>query len=138
MYGLIYYWNPDDFDKFPRSGEKLGRYLGVSKDKVQTVRFGVVPQQSKSPQENFVYIPRKTVRGVLPKEPSNPEFKYKFTNLDATIIAKCGDPVTQANTEEFIVDNIPIWDEAVSTTKPKDMEHVILEQDYAPIPAYSD
>ena len=58
--------------------------------------------------------------------------------MGAIIVAKCGNPVTQADVEEFIVENIPLGDEAVSTTKPKDLEHVILDQYNAPTPNHSD
>ena len=45
--------------------------------------------------------------------------------MDATIVSKCGGPVTQAEVEYFVVENIPFGDEAVSITKPKDLEHGI-------------
>ena len=57
--------------------------------------------------------------------------------MDATVVAKFGNPVTQADVEESIVENTPFVDEAVYTTKPRDPEHVIIEQDDAPPPENS-
>ena len=94
----------------------------------------IVPKQSESPHTNFVYIPRTTIRGVLLEYLSNPEFKEKLANMDATIVAKCSNLETKANVEEFVVGNIPFGDESLSTTNHKDPEHVMPEQDDAPTP----
>ena len=65
MYEPIYYWNPDEFDKFPCSDDKIGGYLSVAHYSGHAMLFWVVPQQIKLLQDNYVYIPRTMVRGLL-------------------------------------------------------------------------
>ena len=50
-----------------------------------------------------MYIPSTTIIEVLPEEIINHHFKEKLENMDATIFEKCGNPVTQADDEEFVV-----------------------------------
>ena len=95
--------------------------------------FCVGTHQSELPQANFVYVQRKIFRSVLSEELSTPEFKEKLSKIDATIVARCGNPVTEAKVE-CIMDNIPFGNEAVSTTRPKYPEHIIPDQDYVTIP----
>ena len=91
--------------------------------------FGLVQQQIDLWQANFVYMPKKTVIQVLTEDLSTPMFKEKLKNLDATIVAKCVDPVTQADIEWFVMENTPFGYEDVSTTNTKDPEHAIPDQD---------
>ena len=58
--------------------------------------------------------------------------------MDATIVAKCGYLVTQADVEECFVENIPFVDEAVSSTNPKEPERIMPYQDGVPTPEKSD
>ena len=57
-----------------------------------------------------MYIPRKTVRVVLPEERIKPETKENLQNLDTNIVEKCGNLVTRVDIEEFIVENIHFGD----------------------------
>ena len=50
----------------------------------------------------------KTAREALPEELSTPEFKEKLVKLDANTVENCGDPVTQANVEEFFVKKLSL------------------------------
>ena len=54
---------------------------------------------------------REKVIVVLTKDLRTTKFKDKLEKLDVTIVAKCGDPFTQAGVEEFVVDNILFGDE---------------------------
>ena len=51
-----------------------------------------------------------------------------------TIVSKCGEPVTQAGVEEFVVEDIPFGYDAVSATKTKDPYNTMTYQDDAPTP----
>ena len=48
-----------------------------------------------------MYTTRRTVQSVLPVVLSTPKFKEKLYKLDAIIVEHCGDPVTQAEIDEF-------------------------------------
>ena len=71
-------------------------------------------------------------RAVMPENLINQYFKDKLDNMDSNFVAKCVVSVTKANVEELVVENTPFGDEAISTTNPKDTEHVMPEEDDAP------
>ena len=55
-----------------------------------------------------------------------------MAKLYSIIVEKYGDPFTQSNVEEFVVENIHFGDEALSKINPKYLDHTMPDQDYAP------
>ena len=130
FYEPIWYWDPANVSKYPDMGEKLGRFVGVAHSVGQAMCFYVVPLQSKSRFANFLYKARSTVRSILPEEKASDEFKSRLAELDKTIIAKCGDPVTQATLDAaFPEDSLPYEDEALISISPVEGEEQVPDID---------
>ena len=128
MCDLIYYWNPAKFDNFPCSYEYLGQYLGIYQDRGQVICFQEGPHQSELPQKKIVYITRTTFGAFLPEELITPELKENLEKLDATIVEKCDNSITQAGIEEFVMENIHFGNEAILMTNSKYPEHAMPQR----------
>lgn len=127
----------------PDKGEHLVRVVGIAHHVGQAMCFRVIPEQSSSPNANFQYLSRSTVRSVTPEERATEEFKAMLRKLDESIAAKAGNPATVAEIEAYEAEIMPYEDRvdfpsALTPREPVEPESEMPDQEDAPTPEETD